>query len=610
MTRYTQVLAGAVMLLTGGLPPSGEETVRASANDNRRPAGAMHGDTLILRLVVQAAEWYPEAEDGPHSTIQAFAEEGQAPSIPAPLIRAETGRPIRATIRNALTDSTIHLIGLSTQPIATADTLHIQPGKTAEVMFRAGAPGTYLYRAVIGNDPDGRPSERETAVGAFVVDPEGGSPPDRIFVVNVIALESGPVFRQAIGFNGKSWPYTERVPLTVGDTVHWRIVNGTTRGHPMHLHGFYFTIASRGMVKRDTAYDAVRQRSVVTEVMEPFSTMAMSWVPDREGRWLFHCHIAFHATSITARLDPPPDEHATMSDDPGEHMAGLVLGLEVKPAAGWTPEPRPTPRTLRMFVREGSKLGRAERSMGYAIEHGSESPTSPLTRVGGPPLVLTRGQPTDITVINTLNEPTAVHWHGLELESYSDGVSGWSGRAGNPAPRIAPADSFVARLTSPRAGTFIYHTHLHDEVQLTSGLYGAIIVMEPREAFDPSSDHVYVVGWDGETNPRFLVNGDSVLPPMTWRFGRKHRLRLVNIGPAEAVRMMVRQDTTTSVWQPVAKDGAHLPAHQSVARPATVVIDVGETADFTFTPPRRGEYVLSIQLLVAKEPITQRIVVR
>src|SRR6188474_2540847 len=118
MNRLTRVVAGAVVLLANGLPPSGEEAVRASANDNRRPAGAMRGDTLVLRLVVRTAEWYPEAENGPHITIQAFAEEGRLPTIPAPLIRAETGTPIRATIRNALSDSTIHLIGLGTQPIA------------------------------------------------------------------------------------------------------------------------------------------------------------------------------------------------------------------------------------------------------------------------------------------------------------------------------------------------------------------------------------------------------------------------------------------------------------------------------------------------------------
>src|SRR6185503_5943350 len=99
---------------------------------------------------------------------------------------------IRATVRNALSDSTIHVIGLATQPIQAADTLHVTPGATADVLFRAGMPGTYLYRAVIGNNPDGRPSERETANGAFVVDPEGGSPPDRIFVLNVIADDVDP----------------------------------------------------------------------------------------------------------------------------------------------------------------------------------------------------------------------------------------------------------------------------------------------------------------------------------------------------------------------------------------------------------------------------------
>ena len=32
-----------------------------------------------------------------------------------------------------------------------------------------------------------------------------------------------------------------------------------------------------------------------------------------------------------------------------------------------------------------------------------------------------------IMVVNHLTEPTAVHWHGIELESYFDGVAGFSG---------------------------------------------------------------------------------------------------------------------------------------------------------------------------------------
>ena len=48
-------------------------------------------------------------------------------------------------------------------------------------------------------------------------------------------------------------------------------------------------------------------------------------------------------------------------------------------------------------------------------------------------------------------------------------------------PPIAPGASFVAQMTPPRAGTFIYHTHIDDIKQLSSGLYGALIVLPPGE---------------------------------------------------------------------------------------------------------------------------------
>jgi hypothetical protein len=48
------------------------------------------------------------------------------------------------------------------------------------------------------------------------------------------------------------------------------------------------------------------------------------------------------------------------------------------------------------------------------------------------------------------------------------------------------------RFTPPRTGTFIYHTHLHDH-QLASGLYGALVVVEAGETFDPAHGHERVV---------------------------------------------------------------------------------------------------------------------
>ena len=183
---FALVLAATVDVAS---PPMADEVPRVVANDNRVPGGNLVRDTLHIALVLQRAEWYPEAENGPHVTVEAFGEAGKAPRIPAPLIRVREGTVIRATVRNALPDSTASLIGLGTHPVATTDTVKVKPGDSTVVTFLAGAPGTYLYRAVIGNDPDTREAEHETAGGALVVDPVGGSPPDRIFVMNITFQE-------------------------------------------------------------------------------------------------------------------------------------------------------------------------------------------------------------------------------------------------------------------------------------------------------------------------------------------------------------------------------------------------------------------------------------
>ncbi len=86
-------------------------------------------------------------------------------------------------------------------------------------------------------------------------------------------------------------------------------------------------------------------------------------------------------------------------------------------------------------------------------------------------------QPTYVTVVNQLGQPTGVHWHGLELESWSDGVAGWS-RTGDIAfSAMQPGESFTAELALQRAGTFVYHSHLNDRDQLTTGLYGPLLVL-------------------------------------------------------------------------------------------------------------------------------------
>lgn len=581
------------------------------ANDNRKPAGKLRGGELTVRLVVQMARWYPQSEDGPSVDLAAFAEEGKPPQIPAPLLRVPAGTIIAATLRNALGDSTIYVLGLTTKPAAGYDSIAIAPGETRVVRFAAGAPGTYLYGASPGR-LDNNVREREQLAGALVIDSANARTDDRIFVINIWGEPKDSLnYRNALAINGKSWPYTERINTVVSDSLRWRVINGSAREHPMHLHGFYFRIDARGTFKADTLYAPSQRRLAVTEDLGPGHTMSMVWSPDRPGNWLFHCHIGFHVEPA-ARLDPPEKgAHEWHAVDASKHMAGLILGITAQPAKRVVASARGQARTLHLFVNEGKRRGHAPRALGFVLQRDGVPPAPDSIEIPGTTLLLTRGEPTDITVVNRLHEGTAVHWHGIELESYWDGVAGWSGANKQFAPVIAPGDSFTARLTLPRAGTFMYHTHLNDLEQITSGLYGALVVLEPGRPFDPRTDHVFVAAWDGADDPPHItVNGDTTGPPIELVSGSRHRLRFVNIGPAAQLEFSLKRDTTLVTWRARAKDGADLPPQSATERPALQRLNVGETADVEFTPAARGVYTFTVGGEGSPPDYVRRFVVR
>jgi FtsP/CotA-like multicopper oxidase with cupredoxin domain len=563
----------------------------AQANDNRRPAGRLRRDTLFVELEMRMGRWYPEAPNGPFVEAPMLAERGRAPQVPAPLLRVPEGTIVVARLTNALADSTVTWHGISTRP--GVDSVRLEPGKSTTLRFTAGQPGTYTYRAQAGH-VDWEIREREQAVGAFVVDARGARTDDRVFVMSAWGEPMDSInYRQALTINGRAWPYTERLTATRGDTLRWRVVNGTIRNHPMHLHGFYYRLVSRGNGERDSTFAPDARPLVVTETTPPFGTIAMEWEPEREGNWLFHCHITYHVIP-GVRLTPEATSHADHhSADVRRHMAGLVLGIEVKAGVAEIREDRSNARTLRLLVQEGPSRRRSPRALGLVLQRDA-APAPDSVEIPGSALYLTRGEPTDIRLVNRLAEPTAIHWHGIELESWSDGVAGWSGAMDRLAPAVAPGDSFTARLTLPRAGTFIYHTHLNDIEQLTSGMYGAIVVLEPGQVHDPRTDHLFVLGRDGAADPaQLLVNGDSLPPPLVLDAGVEHRLRFVFIVPAGGAYLRLLSDSTPVRWKALARDGAELPAAQQVEQPAVVRVWAGQTYDFGFTA-RQGEYRLAI----------------
>jgi FtsP/CotA-like multicopper oxidase with cupredoxin domain len=586
---------------------------RIATNDNTARAGVLRNGVLTVRLEIREGEWHPDGDSKPGIIVRAVAEEGKPAQIPGPLIRVPEGAEIHAFVRNPLPRGTLVVQGLSTRGIAAppgSDTIQVLPGTTREVRFAAGAPGTYYYRATVDVTPASDSSTIDSELhGAFVIDPRGApsKPRDRVFILSVWSKSPnplavvGPIPPLRFTINGRSWPNTERLTYNIGDSVRFRVINASAAVHPMHLHGFYFDVRSRGNGTIDSVYAPGVSHRVVTERAAIGRTFTMTWIPERAGNWMFHCHDNFHVLR-NAPLDgtPLPPEHLQhVTNHALDMMGGLVMGIEVRGRVG--PEvvaQGERRRKLRLVARVDSGSTTAEPYFGYVLQEGARLTPTSAPLIPGPTIVLKRGEPVSITVVNELPEATAVHWHGIELESYFDGVAGFAGNGRRIAPAIAPRDSFEARFTPPRSGTFIYHPHADEVRQQRAGLSGAIVVVDSMAAFDPSTDVVVLLTVPRSNNDAgtsILLNGRKEPAALDWRVGQRYRLRIVDIHtfrPSMIVRVV--RDSSLLTWRAVAKDGMDLPADRATTRPAIQQMGNGETYDFEITPTTAGDLRLTV----------------
>jgi FtsP/CotA-like multicopper oxidase with cupredoxin domain len=162
-------------------------------------------------------------------------------------------------------------------------------------------------------------------------------------------------------------------------------------------------------------------------------------------------------------------------------------------------------------------------------------------RIPGPEIRVRQGERIRVTVQNRLPEETTVHWHGVRVPHAMDGVPHLTQKP------IAPGDTFTYEFDCPDAGTFWYHPHQRSFAQVGRGLYGALIVEEPKPvAIDRdvtwvlgdwrllkdasiSADfgNMHDVSHDGRIGNTVTVNG-RVAETFQALAGERLRLRLVN----------------------------------------------------------------------------------
>jgi CopA family copper-resistance protein len=253
--------------------------------------------------------------------------------------------------------------------------------------------------------------------------------------------------------------------------------------------------------------------------------------------------------------------------------------------------------------------------------------------IPGPTLEFTEGEYAVIYVKNEMNEETSIHWHGLLLPNFFDGVPYLT------TPPIEPGHTQKYEFTIKQSGTYWYHSHTM--LQEQSGVYGSIVIHPKNKTLNYDKELVLMLSdWTNEKPmdvlrflkrgtewynikkgtatplnqviargalgaqidfwrqrmegadiadiyyPAFLINGQQTIEYPEFRPGEKVRLRIIDGGASTSFWM------TFGGTEPllVSADGLDVvPVKKN-----KTFIGIAETYDFIVTIPQEGKIEFKI----------------
>lgn len=204
-----------------------------------------------------------------------------------------------------------------------------------------------------------------------------------------------------------------------------------------------------------------------------------------------------------------------------------------------------------------------------------------------------------VRLTNNLTEPTMIHWHGVRLPAPMDGTDAVQ-------KPVAPGEVFEYRFILPDAGTFWFHSHANETVQMERGMYGALIVEDPTDpVFD--AEKVLMIddmkldaeneftkpGWfvpqlverhDGRQGDTLLINGkeNSVIEIAA---GQTERWRFINSSSARYFMLYLGGKE----FKIIGTDGGLLEHPRTVTE---ILITPGERVDIAAGPFDEGETIM------------------
>ncbi len=212
----------------------------------------------------------------------------------------------------------------------------------------------------------------------------------------------------------------------------------------------------------------------------------------------------------------------------------------------------------------------------------------------GPTIEAVEGDRVRVLVTNRLPEHTTIHWHGIFLPSGMDGVGGLT------QPHIRPGETWAYEFTLRQHGTFMYHPHADEMLQMAVGMMGFFIV-HPKDPEDPPIDRDFAImthTWaihPGTYRPDPAVMLDfniftfnsRVFPgtaPLIVRTGDRVRIRLGNLSMDEhPIHIHGYNFHVTGTDGGKVRESARWPE-------TTVLLPVGATRDIEFVADVPGDW--------------------
>lgn len=230
-------------------------------------------------------------------------------------------------------------------------------------------------------------------------------------------------------------------------------------------------------------------------------------------------------------------------------------------------------------------------------------------QIPGPTIEAHVGDVLEVNFTNRLSQPTNIHWHGLRVPAAMDGTE-------MVQRSVAPGETFVYRFRLPDAGTFWYHPHSNETVQLEMGLYGALIVRGPDEP-TLDAERVLVLDdvkldkngqvatfggiierHDGREGDIRLVSGKAE-PVLEIAAGQIERWRFINASSARYVRLSIGG----LPFRILGTDGGLIEAPVSVSE---VLLATADRVDVAVGPFQEGQTLAIEALPYSRQTIRRR----